>query len=81
MAHPPDKPADPVHRAAFGVRVRELRQAKGLSQEALAEASGLHRTYISSLERGHRNVGLDNVHALASALSVPASYLFDEGDA
>jgi len=64
-------------RRAFGRRVRELRQARGLSQEGLAERSGLHRTYISSLERGQRNVGLDNVRALADALDVPPSTLFE----
>ena len=58
--------------------MRELRQARGLSQEGLAERSGLHRTYISSLERGQRNVGLDNVRALAQALDVVPSTLFEE---
>src|SRR5688500_13898638 len=66
-------------RRAFGRRVRELRQARGYSQEELAERSGLHRTYISSVERGQRNVGLDNVHALAKALEVAASELFEDG--
>ena len=54
----------------FGERVRELRTKKGLSQEELAELSGLHRTYISSLELGKRNVSLINIHALAKALGV-----------
>lgn len=65
-------------RRAFGRRVRALRQARGYSQEVLAERSGLHRTYISSLERGQRNVGLDNVHALATALDVTPAALFEE---
>lgn len=78
MAHDTDKAADLVHREAFGDRVRELRHAAGLSQEELAEASGLHRTYISSLERGQRNVGLDNIHVLAEALGVPASKLLED---
>ncbi|TDE95175.1 XRE family transcriptional regulator [Occultella glacieicola] len=69
---------DLVHRAAFGDRIRELRHAAGLSQEELAEASGLHRTYISSLERGQRNVGLDNIHVLAGALGVTASTLLED---
>jgi transcriptional regulator with XRE-family HTH domain len=59
--------------------VRELRQARGYSQEELAERSGLHRTYISSLERGQRNVGIDNVRVLAEALGVPTANLFEEG--
>lgn len=71
----------PTHRLVFGDRVRALRLAAGLSQEGLAEASGLHRTYVSSLERGQRNVGLDNIHALADALGVEPARLFeDEGD-
>ncbi len=70
---------DRVHhpgRAAFGARVRALRLTKGLSQEQLAERAGIHRTYMSSLERGQRNVGLDNILDLATALEVPASELF-----
>lgn len=60
---------------AFGARVRELREQAGLSQEALAEAAGLHRTYVGSLERGERNVGIKNIYAIANALHVPASDL------
>lgn len=73
-----DEPGSPAHRVAFGNRIRDLRHAAGLSQEALAEASGLHRTYISSVERGQRNVGLDNIHVLAEALGVPATRLFED---
>lgn len=72
------EPKLPARRLVFGDRVRALRIRAGLSQEALAEASGLHRTYVSSLERGQRNVGLDNILALAEALGVPASQLFEE---
>lgn len=63
-------------RVSFGRRVRSIREAKGLSQEQLAELAQLHRTYVSSLERGHRNVGLDNVFALAKALGVSPAELF-----
>ena len=63
---------------SFGHRVRDLRQARGLSQEKLAELAGVHRTYVSSLERGQRNVGLVNILAIAAALDVPASLLFTE---
>lgn len=62
----------------FGQRVRTLRQARGLSQEELAELAGIHRTYVSSLERGQRNVGLDNILAIAFALCVPPADLFTE---
>jgi transcriptional regulator with XRE-family HTH domain len=65
-------------RLAFGRRVRSLRKACGMSQEQLADAAGLHRTYVSSLERGERNVGLDNVVILARALGVSPAQLFEE---
>lgn len=63
-------------RQAFGDRVRTLRAERGLSQEALAEKAGLHRTYVGSIERGERNVGLDNIHRIADALDVPVTDLF-----
>lgn len=72
---------DNVHspgRVAFGARVRSLRLKRGLSQEQLAERAGLHRTYVSSLERGHRNVGLDNILDLAKALGINPADLFRE---
>ena len=52
----------------FGKNVRNQRESKNLSQEKLADLSGLHRTYISSLERGKRNVSLVNIYKLAKAL-------------
>lgn len=65
-------------RMAFGQRVRRIRRSEGMSQEDLADKARLHRTYISSLERGQRNVGLDNIHALARALGVSVRELFAE---
>jgi transcriptional regulator with XRE-family HTH domain len=59
----------------FGGRVRELRQATGLSQEAFADRCGLDRTYISGIERGKRNVSLQNLEVLAKALNVTLSRL------
>lgn len=61
----------------FGGRVRELRQATGLSQEAFAERCGLDRTYISGIERGKRNVSLENLKVIAKALNVTLSRLFE----
>jgi len=62
--------------ALFGKRVRQLRLKKKWSQEKLAEESGLHTTYISGIERGKRNLGIENVVKLARALKVDAGQLF-----
>lgn len=59
----------------FSQNVRRSRQELGLSQEELAERAGLHRTYISSVERGERNVSLENIFSIANALGVPAEKL------
>jgi transcriptional regulator with XRE-family HTH domain len=60
----------------FGREVRRLRTAKALSQEDLAEVCGLHRTYIGSVERGERNVSIENIARIAKALGVEISSLF-----
>lgn len=60
---------------AFGKRVREKREALGMSQEVLAASAGLHRTYIGTVERGERNPALVNILRLASALGVDAADL------
>lgn len=57
---------------AFGARVRTCREAGRVSQEELAERTGFHRTYISSLERGLRNPALINILKIADGLSVEA---------
>ena len=63
-------------RQAFGNNVRAARQRRGLSQEALADEVGLHRTYIGGIERGERNVSLVNMCRLAGALKCqPAELL------
>ena len=58
-------------RKVFGDRMKEIRLGKGVSQEALAAAADLHRTYVSSVERGERNVSIVNIARLAEALDVP----------
>ncbi len=62
-----DPMKDPV---AFGAAVRRLRTALTMSQEGLADAAGLDRTYVSSLERGRRNPTLTTIVKLAKALGV-----------
>ncbi len=58
--------------------MRALRQERGLSQEALADLAGIHRTYVGSVERGERNIALDNIWALADALGVSPARLVDD---
>ena len=54
----------------FAANLRATRKQKGLSQEELADMAGLHRTYVGSVERGERNVSIDNVERLAVALGL-----------
>lgn len=64
----------------FGETVRELRQKLGISQEDLADRAGLHRTYISLLERGLRNPSLTVISQVAAALKTAASQLVAAAD-
>ncbi|MHB1950808.1 MAG: helix-turn-helix domain-containing protein [Acidiferrobacteraceae bacterium] len=64
-------------RKVLARHLRFLRFHHGWTQEQLAAASGLHRTYISSVERGRRNVGLDNVERLAQAFGLSIGDLLD----
>lgn len=61
----------------FGDAVRKLRKAAGLSQEALADLTKIHRTYIGGIERGERNPTLLMIYRIAEALGTPASTLLD----
>ena len=71
-----NKAAEESAKAHFGTRLRELRQDKGLSQEALALACSLDRSYIGGVERGERNISLVNIHRIAQALGVSVRKLF-----
>ncbi len=62
----------------FGEVIKRRRQARGISQEELADLTGLHRTYISQLERGLKSASLKTVVALAKALGVTADTLVRE---
>jgi transcriptional regulator with XRE-family HTH domain len=70
----PDQTRDILAR-----NVRLLRAERGLSQEALAFESGINRTYLSDIERGVRNVSIDNLSRLATALAVPVWQLLHPG--
>jgi transcriptional regulator with XRE-family HTH domain len=64
--------------AAFGLSVRRQREAKKLTQEALAEKAGLHPTYVSGIERGVRNPSLLIIARLAKGLSVSTGKLMED---
>ncbi|MBX3289187.1 MAG: helix-turn-helix transcriptional regulator [Acidobacteria bacterium] len=61
----------------FGKRIRQLRTERKLSQEALAELTGFHRTYIGMVERGERNISLSNIGVFAKVFEMSVSELFD----
>ena len=65
-------------RAAFGKLVRQRRQDLGLTQEQVAEKADLHPTYLGSVERGERNIALENIIALARALKISPQELLPE---
>jgi transcriptional regulator with XRE-family HTH domain len=65
-------------QSLLGLNVRLAREEKGWSQDRLSEESGLHRTYISGVERGVRNPTIEVVQQLANALDVCIEHLFTE---
>lgn len=73
--------AYPQALLALGRAVRTLRLARGLTQEGLAEAAGLHPRYLSDVERGRRNIGFVNLERLATGLAVDLSTLIAEFEA
>lgn len=62
----------------FGKQLKRVRVKRGFSQEKLAEEAGLHRTYVSTVERGMRNISILNIEKLADALEIPLSKLMPE---
>ena len=67
-------------RVRFGFVVKTLREKHALTQEDLADKAGIHRTYLSDIERGSRNVALINIERLAHSLSVSLQELFKRVD-
>ena len=72
---------EPDAKVLFGRRVRELRKSRGWSQEEFALHVGLDRSYVGGVERGERNIGLENICLIAASLGVPPSNLFERWDA
>ncbi|WP_296232114.1 helix-turn-helix domain-containing protein [uncultured Pseudomonas sp.] len=70
-------PSLPI-RQHFGLRIRELRLATGMTQEAFADHCGFARTYMSRIETGGANPSLDAIKVLADALNVSLSSLFED---
>lgn len=64
----------------FGNRLRQLRISKGLSQEKFSFVCGLDRTYIASVEKGKRNISLENIEKIACALNISISDFFNFND-
>lgn len=62
----------------FGTNLRKYRNKLGISQEKFAEMCGLHRTYISDIERFQRSIALENVQKIANALNIETYKLFIE---
>jgi len=67
-------------RRTFAANMRDKRRELDWSQEQLAFACGLHRTYISGIERGLRNVSIDNIEVISTAMGVSASELLASRD-
>ncbi|MFC1513463.1 helix-turn-helix domain-containing protein [candidate division KSB1 bacterium] len=60
-----------------GLRIREIRESLGISQEKLSFKADLHRTYIGQIERGEKNIGLRNLEKIAKALDIEIKQLFE----
>lgn len=69
--------AKTIIREKFGKRLQQVRKEKGFTQETLADAIGIHRTYIGIIERGEQSVSLDNVYRIAKVMKIKLSELFE----
>lgn len=67
-------------QARFGKAVQRLRKQAGYSQEAFADAVGVHRTYMGTIERGEKNISLRNIERLAAALGLSPGQLLSAAD-
>ena len=67
-------------RQRLGRAIRRLRTAAGYSQESFADACGLHRTYMGTVERGERNISLDNIERIAKTLKMGPAALLSEAE-
>ncbi len=72
-----DKAQQDKVKKRFGARLHQLRKARDMSQEDVAFAADLDRSYLSAIERGKRNLSLVNIHRIAKALGVGAGELFE----
>jgi transcriptional regulator with XRE-family HTH domain len=79
LANMAAKPKSDSARFIFARNLKRLRVEAGLSQEELAARAGLHRTYVGSVERGERNISIDNIEKLATALACQPSSLLGDG--
>ncbi|PYE42685.1 helix-turn-helix transcriptional regulator [Paenibacillus barcinonensis] len=71
------KEPDTLYLQKIGTTIKTLREEHGWSQEQFSFKSGLHRTYIGSIERGERNISVLNLKKIANTLEVPITKLFD----
>jgi len=67
-------------RSILSNNIKRLRKSKNISQEKLAELTGLHRTYIGGVERKERNISIDNIYKISKALNVPVYKLFKDDE-
>ncbi len=78
MARPCKNNSQHPELLSFGEAIRTIRLDKGLSQEKLAELTGVDRSYMGGIERGEHNVSLINIKRISNALNLPISNIFQQ---